>query len=111
MKINYIYAIGCESGPIKIGITNSLFSRLSSLQTGSFLQLWLLYAMPCIDRDHALKHEKIIHDVLEENKIIGEWFNLTAPEAIEAIQTSFQIEEYQNHTQIFAKINKPVVLQ
>lgn len=102
-ETNYIYVIGQEEGPVKVGITSDLIGRLRSMQTGSAFKLKLLYAMPCLDRDNAREHERAFHDVWAEDRLEGEWFNLPAHLAIEGVQTGFQHEQWEIHKQIVTR--------
>ena len=102
--IDYIYVIGSENGPCKVGITNSLTSRLRSIQTGSPHRLKLLYAHPCSDRDEAKAHEKMFHECHQECRLEGEWFNLDAELAIEGVEDCFQIDEWHRNKEIFERI-------
>lgn len=90
----FIYVIGVESGPVKVGISSSPGSRLGAIQTGCHFKIDILYSRRCKDRDHALKNEKIFHDVYAEKRLVGEWFNIDADLAIEAIETGFDIEDH-----------------
>lgn len=58
-----------DDGPVKIGTTNSVFSRFSSLQTGSPVILHLR-AFQAGDR----KTERQYHEVFAPHRISGEWF-------------------------------------
>lgn len=90
--MSYVYVIGTEDGPVKVGMSDSPQSRLASLQTGSAVKLNLLFARKARDRDHALYHENMFHEVYAEHRMAGEWFDLPADEAIEGVETSFEIE-------------------
>jgi hypothetical protein len=99
----YVYVIGRDEGPVKVGITTNLIARLRSMQTGCPFKLQLLYAMPAENRDNALWHERIFHDVYAEHRLEGEWFNLAAYEAIEGVQTGFQHEQWNLHKAILLR--------
>lgn len=58
-----------EGGPIKIGITASLTSRLRSLQTSSPTRLTVLATMPGTVEDEAGLHERFA-----AVRLSGEWF-------------------------------------
>ena len=99
----YIYVIGRAEGPVKVGITADLFGRIRSLQTGCPFKLRLLYASPATDRANALEHEQIFRDVYAEQRLEGEWFDMSADEAIEGVQTGFQHEQWFIHKRIFER--------
>ena len=90
----YVYVIGRERGPVKVGITASLGGRLAILQTGCPFKLTLFHAHAARNRDHAIWHEQSFHESYAEDRLIGEWFKLDAELAIEGVETSFEIEEW-----------------
>lgn len=71
----FVYLIR-ESGSnfYKIGRTNNLSQRLSTLQTGNPRQLILVDIIHCLTKQQSVKIEKAIHKSLEELHIKGEWF-------------------------------------
>ncbi|QOZ25307.1 GIY-YIG nuclease family protein [Bradyrhizobium sp. CCBAU 51753] len=72
-----VYAIGArEDGPIKIGITSDVVSRLSALQTGNWQQLSVLSAHFAGARATAAKIEAALHGRLAHRSMVGEWFDL-----------------------------------
>ena len=97
----YIYVIGTEEGPVKVGISAYPRGRLATLQTGSPIKLGLLHTRECRDRDHALWHEETFHRVHAENRLAGEWFDMPADEAMESVDTSFDYEEYHEQQAIW----------
>lgn len=90
----YIYVIGREEGPVKVGITSNLKGRLCQIQTGCYFKAEILHAEPMLDRSHALHHEAAFHDVYAEKRLVGEWFDLEADLAIELIETGLEHEAY-----------------
>lgn len=67
---SYVYFIQSdETGPIKIGVTNNIMYRLSMLQTGSPYQLHIRALQP-----GDVSIERAYHQVFEEHRISGEWF-------------------------------------
>jgi predicted GIY-YIG superfamily endonuclease len=94
MKRHFIYVIGREEGPVKVGITSSLGSRLSAIQTGCHFKIEILHYRECVDRSQALEHESIFHDVYACHRLAGEWFDLEADFAIEGVDTPFDYEEH-----------------
>jgi predicted GIY-YIG superfamily endonuclease len=85
MKRTFLYAIGTEDGPIKIGITGNLWSRLQTLQNGSPHKLELIFVFTLYDKATALTFEKWFCDAFEADRLKGEWFNITADEAFERL--------------------------
>lgn len=94
MKRHFIYVIGREEGPVKIGITSSPGSRLTTIQTGCHFKIEILHLRECRDREQALDHEETFHRLYREQRLSGEWFDMEADLAIEGVDTDFDIEEY-----------------
>jgi hypothetical protein len=67
---NFIYFVQTGDGPIKIGITDDLQSRLTSLQTGSPYPLKLLTYI-----SGGMAMEKKLHEMFRKSNIGGEWFS------------------------------------
>jgi hypothetical protein len=93
-KRHFIYVIGLEEGPIKVGITSSPGPRLAAIQTGCHFKIDILHLRECRDRDDALHHESTFHDVYEGVRLAGEWFDMEADLAIEGIDVGFDAQEY-----------------
>ena len=70
-------------GPTKIGITVSDHSRMKSLQTGNPRPLTPGMALPC---KHARNIERRVHELLAPYRLSGEWFDVSARQAAEAIE-------------------------
>ena len=65
-----IYAIRAgDCGPVKFGVARDPRSRLSTLQTGSPVELKLLASAPVHE-----SNEKLIHRYLRGQRERGEWF-------------------------------------
>lgn len=86
----FVYAIGSEDGPVKVGITTNLDSRLRSLQNGSATKLELIWVYTAEDRDEALKMERSFHECHNNIRLEGEWFNITAELAFESLKTQVE---------------------
>ena len=93
-KPTYIYVIGREGGPVKIGVSVQPHGRVIELQTGCPFPLKLFYAHPIATRAEAMQHEAMIHRVYEENRLVGEWFDICEEQGQEAIETTIDIDEH-----------------
>lgn len=82
----FVYAIGTEDGPVKVGITQSLHSRLRALQNGSPQKLELIWVYTTQDREAALRMERDFHEVYAEHRLEGEWFQITAEIAFDTLE-------------------------
>ena len=71
-KNNRVYFIQVEPphGPIKIGVTNNVKKRLSSLQAANPYKLKVLYSC-----EGSYPHEKVLHKFFKKYKKRGEWFH------------------------------------
>lgn len=69
----YVYLIYSESGLYKIGVSNDVEKRLSSLRTGSG------YSLSCIayykTKDKPTTVERALHKLFAEFRVNGEWFD------------------------------------
>ena len=92
--ITYLYVIGAENGPVKIGITSNLTSRLAMIQTGCHFQAAIWFVWPIFSREEAAMHEKTIHIVYQEYRLSGEWFNIPADQGREAIECAIDTDAY-----------------
>jgi predicted GIY-YIG superfamily endonuclease len=97
----FVYAIGSEEGPVKVGITTNLGSRLRSLQNGSATRLDLIWVYTFWDREAAISHERSFHDVCAEHRLEGEWFDITAAIAAEVLENGI-IHEYDGSIDWFS---------
>lgn len=83
----YVYVIGTEDGPQKIGIANNPESRRAIFQTGNPEPLMLAASVPVLKHE-ALSVERYAHWLLEGSRIRGEWFNVSPDEALEAVEAA-----------------------
>lgn len=86
----YIYAIGNEDGPVKIGITYELGGRLRALRTSCPFPIEIIHAERMPSRSKARRMETVIHAVYREKRLCGEWFSIDADQAWEAIDTAVE---------------------
>lgn len=78
----WVYFIECgEGGPIKIGIAQSVYSRMAALQSANPHPLECLVA---VERIEARFLEEALHERFAEHHIRGEWFR-PAPELVALI--------------------------
>jgi len=78
-----VYVIGADRG-VKIGRSQSPHERLKALQTASPLPLVLHHVS--VDTPLAAAIENLAHQYLAERRLEGEWFDVTATEAVGAIE-------------------------
>jgi hypothetical protein len=88
MSLAYVYIIGPNNGPYKVGWSASPHTRLHSLQTGTTEYLRLHYKEET-ETSKAKVIEKLIHRQLAHKRIRGEWFAVTLQEAIAEVKYAF----------------------
>ena len=88
MSKSFIYIIGPENGPYKIGHSVNPDKRCSQLQTGRLEKIRVLYTKE-IDKEIVEVIEKLIHKQLSVHKVRGEWFNLSLDDMIMEIDFAF----------------------
>lgn len=74
-----VYAIGpSESGPLKIGYTRNLNSRLINANNGNWVDLYVQAAYVAMSANIAMSVEREMHRHLSEEglRIRGEWFQI-----------------------------------
>jgi len=81
----FVYVIGSEDGPQKIGMSANPASRLRGLQTSSPHRLKLLAAVDVPATD-AVAVERHAHAALSLHHLLGEWFRVTPDQAVTAVQ-------------------------
>lgn len=82
--IRFIYIIGNQDNPVKIGVADNANSRLSSLQIGNPDQLYLFERVP-VPWKVADSIEAAVHARLKEHHRRGEWFNVSVAQAKEEV--------------------------
>jgi len=87
-KPGIVYVIierGAINGPCKIGFTYRLSERLSNLQTGNHRVLETYKIVRC---DNPQRIERVVHSALADYRIVGEWFAVSALDAIDAVRNA-----------------------
>lgn len=77
---SYIYIIGSDNPPYKIGISKDPRRRLKELQTGYPQKLRILETRK-VDISRTKLLESVIHKHLDQYKMNGEWFNISLKDA------------------------------
>lgn len=88
-----IYVIAHEEsggavGPVKIGMGVNPAERLKTLQTGNPKPLVLFAQFATPSRDVARVLEGLVHHMMDETRIAGEWFNTPPHKAVAKIRIS-----------------------
>ncbi len=73
--VSYVYVIGSDNPPYKVGISKNPEARLRALQTGHPARLRIHHKTETpANRTKLL--ETVIHNNLKHSRLTGEWFNL-----------------------------------
>lgn len=84
-KSGYIYVVGYENGPYKVGMTTgNIKNRLTALQTASPKEINLYYTSLYTDSIFELE-DKILCELKSFN-IKGEWFDINLPNLLEIVE-------------------------
>ena len=91
-KTNYVYLVKeYNSEFYKIGRTNNLTQRLSTLQTGNPRRLILVDVIDCGDKQLSVDIEHELHELLSHVHIKGEWFKDS-----DETQISYEFNQVKN---------------
>lgn len=83
-----VYAIQSEAGLVKIGVSGNPSKRLGQLAFAAPAKLALSFATDV--RQDANAVERAAHAILAEKRRHGEWFDVTAQEAEQAIRDAIE---------------------
>lgn len=79
----FVYVVGPEAGPFKVGIAKDVAKRLAAIQTGCPYPLKVHFTL---EAPNALKVEKAAHRKLLPFGTSGEWFNAPLETVIAAVK-------------------------
>lgn len=80
--MTFVYIIGSAQGPCKFGVSADPARRVSNLQVGCPFELSVIYKVAFPDASAAYNAEQIFLRSWLDRHMRGEWFNVTAAEAI-----------------------------
>lgn len=83
-NLAYVYVIGSQNGPTKVGYSVDTERRLKSIQRPKTQRIQVFGKWP-VGHASALAVERYAHWLLRDKQISGEWFNVTPDEASEAV--------------------------
>lgn len=89
----FIYVIGREQGPVKVGVSSMPEARMGTLQTGCPFRLSLLHVRQMRNRDHALEYERNFRADHAAYHLHGEWYRCDADFAIDGIECAVETEQ------------------
>lgn len=81
----YVYIIGCDDHPVKIGYSTNVQARLIDLQVGQARKL-RIYHFAEIKDGRGREVEKLCHRRIAHHRLNGEWFDVTPYRAIDLLR-------------------------
>lgn len=84
----YVVCENQESGPTKIGLSNSPSKRMPTLQTGNPRKLKMVAKFKC---ENMTSFERLMHRHFAEHHLNGEWFDVSPNEAVEAVRNYLEL--------------------
>ena len=84
----YVVCENQESGPTKIGLSNSPSKRMPTLQTGNPRKLKMVAKFKC---ENMTSFERLMHRHFADRHLNGEWFDVAPNEAIEAVKNYLEL--------------------
>ena len=85
--IAYLYVLGTEDGPCKVGYSLAPEQRIKNIQRGRKERIVTVGQWP-LGRSIALSVERYIHWQLRDSHIRGEWFNATQADILATIENA-----------------------
>lgn len=82
----YVYVISAGDDAVKVGLARDTLNRLKALQTGHYRKLFISHQVGFTTVDEAYAIERRAHRQLRAKRIEGEWFSVSADEAMSAIE-------------------------
>lgn len=89
----WVYVIGSDDGPMKIGIATDPQSRLVEIQVGHPFKLKVLHSWR---HEAAAKVELAAHKLLRGKRLQGEWFSVTQEEASAAVERAIKRKDRED---------------
>lgn len=93
MSTSYIYIIGGDAPPFKVGISKDPERRLRALQTGHPHKLKIHTVKPT-SADKTKLLESVIHHHLRLHRTHGEWFDLSLEDV--RLEVEFALMRYED---------------
>ena len=102
----YVYIIGSQCPPYKVGISADPRSRLKALQTGHPEKLQIHYQV-ATDAAQTRLLETVIHRHIKFHRTHGEWFNINLTDL--KLQVDFVMIRYADEQNLRQLLNNGLV--
>ena len=94
-EVCWVYVFAHESagalvGPVKVGISNNVNARLSTIQTSCPMPIDMAYVFECPNKQIARSIERSFHDTQRDKRTHGEWFAFEPVVAIHLLCLAFR---------------------
>ncbi len=93
----YLYVIGYEAGPCKVGYSYTPEQRVRAMRRGGHVEAVLLEQTIPINCRIATAAERYAHWLLRDHHLGNEWFNVPKDVAIAAIRKAVEPEIMREH--------------
>ena len=93
----YVYVIGSDNGPQKIGIALDPEARAYNLRLAYPMPVTVQGSFELASQASARRVERIAHRTLRERRMAGEWFDVLPADAIQAVQTAIHAAQDVDH--------------
>lgn len=104
-KAKSLYVMGSAIGLTKIGISDDPSARLRTIQAASGIRLSLVHSSD--KTANARSIEAAAHKLLASKRKTGEWFDVTAEEAIEALADAAKLVEERRREK--KRLGRPLI--
>jgi hypothetical protein len=82
---SFVYVIGCDGHPVKVGTARDVVQRVKELQTGFPFDL-RIYGTVEIEASAARHLERAAHKALSKHRLRGEWFQVSPATALDTVE-------------------------
>ena len=82
-EVEHVYIVGEPEGPVKIGYTKDLRSRIGAIKTGYPHPMDFIEHMEMPPKEDGLSIERAMHSALKDHRLRGEWFDITGEHAVD----------------------------
>ena len=81
----FVYIIGREEGPVKVGISRNPAGRLDQIKAGCPFEIDVICQASMPDRSAAFAIEYAFHSSNSDRRLSGEWFEMDWESAADAV--------------------------
>ena len=104
--MRYIYVIGTDQPPYKVGIAKNPEQRLKTLQTGHPQPLRIIHKIPT-DASRTRLLEAVMHRNMRQHRQTGEWFDMPLDKLLNEVQ--FAIIRYEDDPTLDLRLKQNMI--